>query len=797
MFFSTNPYVAGNPVGDSPAFVGRADVLREVLRVLRHPKENAIVLYGQRRIGKTSVLQELEAKLPEEGGYCPIFFDLQDKAQWPLARVLQEFAQKISDKLGQTNYELGNKPETTFRNVWLPELLNNLPTDTALVFLFDEFDVLADPESDKAGAAFFPYLRDLLPIDQEHLNFIFVIGRKIDDLTNIALSLFKTIQTLHVSLLNQQDTIELVRLSEANNSLIWSDDAIETIWQLTNGHPFLTQRLCSCVWERLYNDDPEVSPKVTPEEIEAAIPDTLSASRNALEWLWGGLPPAERVVISALAGAGAKPITENQLEQLLHESGIRVVIRELRNAPHLLQDWDLIEPVAGGYGGYRFRVELFRRWVADYKPISRVRDDLDHIEPAADSLYQHGLKYYQSGKLDASLTFIRPAVASNPNHVAANQLLAEILLTQDKISEACDVLENLYKYQPAIARPRLIQALLTLTQSNENENEQIKLYKRILKLDAKHQEARSRLQQLLQQQQETEKKKLFKIAIEKSLTWCISTLLFGLLPLWLFLGHSLTVKSQIFPLEQFIMSGSLLFFVTAIVASITIDYHILSKNILNPLHFTMFVIFPLTLILFCVVLFGISYGEPIENIELDLLYTVERGILLITLVYAIVLKFHTFKINKEFSTMSKKLNSRHIFLKTSGKSALWAIGTLFFGLLQLLLVLVHHSFVPSSPFQFDKFVADGSLLFFATAIVSSITIDYLFSMKTACCKPYEIALFIVFPLLVLLYCVVLFYIPYDKEIDKIEVGLLYSTQIGILIATFIYGLFVKYHAFKS
>jgi len=30
-----NPYVAGNPVGDSAAFIGRADVLREVVRVLR------------------------------------------------------------------------------------------------------------------------------------------------------------------------------------------------------------------------------------------------------------------------------------------------------------------------------------------------------------------------------------------------------------------------------------------------------------------------------------------------------------------------------------------------------------------------------------------------------------------------------------------------------------------------------------------------------------------------------------------------------------------------------------------
>jgi AAA+ ATPase superfamily predicted ATPase len=55
MTIPVNPYVAGNPVGDSPAFVRRADVLREVLRVLRRSQDNAIVLYGQRRIGKASI----------------------------------------------------------------------------------------------------------------------------------------------------------------------------------------------------------------------------------------------------------------------------------------------------------------------------------------------------------------------------------------------------------------------------------------------------------------------------------------------------------------------------------------------------------------------------------------------------------------------------------------------------------------------------------------------------------------------------------------------------------------------
>ncbi len=52
-----NPYIAGNPVGDSETFIGKMDVLSEVNRLLENPNANAIILYdGQRRIGKTSIL---------------------------------------------------------------------------------------------------------------------------------------------------------------------------------------------------------------------------------------------------------------------------------------------------------------------------------------------------------------------------------------------------------------------------------------------------------------------------------------------------------------------------------------------------------------------------------------------------------------------------------------------------------------------------------------------------------------------------------------------------------------------
>jgi tetratricopeptide (TPR) repeat protein len=485
MVFPVNPYIAGNPVGDSPAFVGRADVLRDVLRVLRRPQDNAVVLYGQRRIGKTSILQHLAAWLSRRGPFRPVYYDLQDKAAWPLDRVLQELARTVAHALGQPEPNLRSDPVTAFRQAWLPSVLDGLPEGCSLVLLFDEFDVLAAPSAEQAAAAFFPYLRGLLDSDRRRLQFVFVVGRNVDDLDNIALSLFKGIAARRVSLLSRDDTAHLVRLSESNGTLSWTDEAVERVWGLTCGHPFLTQQLCSHVWEQAYDAEPDGATAV-PEDVDGSIAGAVEASRHALEWLWDGLPPAERVVASALAEAGSGPITQDGLEQLLHESGVRVVIRELQNAPELLQDWDLLEPVDGGY---LFRVELLRRWIVEHKPLKRVQEELDRIAPIAENLYQAGLGYYRNEQLDLAIDSLRQAVGLNPNHVRANQLLADILLAQGQPGEAQQLLEQLFEYQPAAARPRLVQALLAQSQVTESEYDLSALYERVLALDPVQPEA--------------------------------------------------------------------------------------------------------------------------------------------------------------------------------------------------------------------------------------------------------------------------------------------------------------------
>ena len=279
-----SPYRAGNPVGGSPAFVGREDILRRVLRVLANPDENAIVLYGQRRIGKSSVLQELALRLTDVGAYSPVYFDLQDKAARSLDAVLMELTQRIATQLGApTPVGWAEDAQARFKNEFLPQILERLPSSHSLVLLFDEFDVLDGPSGQQAGVAFFPYLRDLLALTPR-LQFVFVIGRRPEELSTLTLSVFKGVPSERISLLDKNETTRLIRLSEVDEALRWSAPSVDAVYQLTGGHPFLAQQLCQEVWENVF-DQSDTPTDVSVDDVIEAEPEALRSATNALEWL--------------------------------------------------------------------------------------------------------------------------------------------------------------------------------------------------------------------------------------------------------------------------------------------------------------------------------------------------------------------------------------------------------------------------------------------------------------------------------------------------------------------------------
>lgn len=486
-----NPYTTGGPVGENLSFYGREDVILEIKRILKSKDLSVITLFGQRRIGKTSLLQYLTKRLPEEGNYHTVYYDLQDKADWPLALILKDLAKTVAYRLGMQTPDLGNRVEIDFYEKWLPTILNDIGEDHILVLLFDEFDVLADNRTDNTELAksFIPYLRTITNLYKDRLKFIFTIGKNIEDLNSIALSLFKSVQRERVSLLTRENTEKLILLAEENGSLHWSKDAINQVWNLTHGHPFLTQALCWQIWEQAYESEPDEIPIIEASDVDEAVWKTLDAHENALAWLWDGLGSAEQVVISALAQAGPTPVSEARLEEILRDSGIQLIIRQLRESPLLLQEWDIIEPFEQGY---RFRVELIRRWVQERRRLSRVQRDLDRILPAAENLYQAASDYYLKEEDEKAIPRLLEALELNPHHLGASTLLTQIYIKERKWEDAQRILEPLLEIYPKDVIPSLVQVYLGLADIENDVQKKIHYLDLVLKLSPDNLDALTR-----------------------------------------------------------------------------------------------------------------------------------------------------------------------------------------------------------------------------------------------------------------------------------------------------------------
>lgn len=472
-----NPYVAGRAISGARGFWGRADVFHIVQEELAHPDRNAVVLFGQRRIGKTSILLNLRSHLTAPP-FVTVYFDLMDRARQPLNEVLFEIARAIAQELNapspdRTEFE---RDPTNFRQRFLAHVYEMLGLDRRLVLLFDEFDVLDLQQQEhlpetSAARAFFPYLRETMT-REPRLGFVVVVGRKSGELSTDFKSTFKAARYVRVSVLDDDDARELILTAQRDGSLRFDERAVERILALTAGHPYFTQLVCQLVFERAYrasstNTSASV-PQVTAGDVDATVPQALEAGENIFEWIWDGLPPAERVIFSAIASNTAEGavVNEEHLLATLQDSGVRILVRELELAPRTLIEWGMLKEADGGYA---FFIELMRRWVATRKPLAKVKDELDRINPLADTLFQGANGYYRRGDYDDAIAQLRQALSVNPNHLKARLLLGEVYREQGKLDDMVRELEEAYRIDPDAGRVAYEGALLRRAELHERE----------------------------------------------------------------------------------------------------------------------------------------------------------------------------------------------------------------------------------------------------------------------------------------------------------------------------------------
>jgi tetratricopeptide (TPR) repeat protein len=485
----SNPYVAGPALTEKHDFFGREDILQLVETELLSTNQNAVVLFGQRRIGKTSVLLKLEHRLASQQ-LKPIYFDLMDHARQSLGQLLFELASTIISKIAivTPEKEYFDDEGLYFRREFLPSLYKVLGEEQRLILLFDEFDVLDVAAEEQllptaAARAFFPYLRQLMQ-EESRLGFVFVVGRRAEELSIDVKATFKAARYKKVSVLDDKSARELVNNAKQKGTLTFEESASDRILALTAGHPYFTQLFCQAIWSDAYAGDVQGIPEINNSVVEHAIPKVLEAGHNIFDWIWEGLPPAERVIFAAIAEATTEEpsVTEEELLEILQGQGIRILTKELEMAPDTLVKWEMLRKVDGGYA---FFIELMRRWVAVNKSLPRVKDELDRIVPLADTLYRSGNGFYRQSDLKSAQDQLYHALRLNPNHLKARLLLSQIMVEQGKLKEAIKELELAYKYDEDGARYPLIRAFMIHGEELERQgkdDEALEVYENVLKI---------------------------------------------------------------------------------------------------------------------------------------------------------------------------------------------------------------------------------------------------------------------------------------------------------------------------
>jgi tetratricopeptide (TPR) repeat protein len=473
----TNPYVAGAPLRGERGFYGRQDTLKWVIRELRNPATNALVLFGQRRIGKTTLLLQLQQTLPADQ-FLPVYFDLQDQATRSLSSVLADLADTMAEKAGLAppDPEAFDERGRHFSAHFLPELYAAVGQRRP-VLLLDEFDVLdqaAEAELPETAAArsLFPFLRRLM-LEEPRLAFVFVVGRRAEDLTLDFSATFKASLTREVWTLDETSAVALVRQAEGEGSLRFTDAAVNRVLELTNRHPYLTQLLCQRLWEKRYGSNPNGPPVAGVPEVETAVTDALEAGYQAFAWLWDGLAPAEKIYAAAFAEVAheGSTLTEDEVIQVLTAHASRLRTREVEMAPRDLVQRRVLD--AAGDQAYRFNVELFRRWVQKHKPLRDVKDELDQVDTTAEQLFRVGQSFFQRQQPENAIRYFHDALAANPRHFRARLYLGETLLQSGDLETAVAELEKAYQLDREEARLPLARALVTQARTRlEAQDEQ-------------------------------------------------------------------------------------------------------------------------------------------------------------------------------------------------------------------------------------------------------------------------------------------------------------------------------------
>lgn len=369
----SNPYIAGNPV-TGRIFVGRESILRKIesLRASEFPP--SIVIYGHRRMGKSSILLNLRTNIDEKT--TVIHFNMQIVG-WVKnsGELFYKLATRLYKCLREENLNLINRPtknhfvaDDPYENFHLfLEEFDKYRDNQRFIIAIDEFEIIERQiENQILEPEILEYCRGLLQM-YPWLIFAFAGLHTLEEMThNYWSPLFASVTPIPVSFLSQKAAHRLITQPTEDFQLDYDSNAIDKIINLTNGQPYLIQLICSNLVD-LFNDEnlnnsDERSRRFSISDIEKVL-DNPQFNNNGNAYftgvwgVWGqaeSIEPSGQQEIMKVLANGSLSINEISTLTGLSNVAVSKAIDTLKAHDVVKEDGDQ----------YAYCVELMRQWVA-------------------------------------------------------------------------------------------------------------------------------------------------------------------------------------------------------------------------------------------------------------------------------------------------------------------------------------------------------------------------------------------------------------------------------------------------
>lgn len=381
-----NPYVYGPAVSGPNHFFGRERTLLTIEQRFQDTEQTRIVmLYGQRRMGKSSVLKNVANKYLQRKEWWPIYIDGATIFAKEVSELILALATRIWNKLPDGHSVPEPKlddfridPGHALVNQFLPMVDESIrKTGKTLLILFDEFDTYI-----KSVQGRFPAeeIQQVLWVTREFAQALSTGGfmyagtfELLDMSRQYQAPFFNLAEQIKVGPLDEKAARDLI-CTPGGRYLKFNEDAIQKIMRLSGCHPYFIQLLCNKIFDLAVNENTHV---VGVRLVNQAIPEAQE-QENAFFNIWAERNPEQKLTLAAMAHiinyeGFLIPVT--RMHNILESSYISISIDILQTAVDRLVEEEILTRDNDLYG---FSVDLLRLWIKSKKSLRSVRAEINY-----------------------------------------------------------------------------------------------------------------------------------------------------------------------------------------------------------------------------------------------------------------------------------------------------------------------------------------------------------------------------------------------------------------------------------